>query len=73
MSVKNMSRLEQYRASQAERIAAICRAIDEGKTTIVPSVAHDEKKPHDIRFFTLTPYSSKLVFGLYGVGRRQRF
>lgn len=61
MSVKNMSRLEKYRASQTERIAAISRAIDEGKTTIVPSVACDEKKPR-IRFLTITPHGSKTRF-----------
>lgn len=55
------TKLEQYRARQAERIEAISRAIDEGETTVVPSVARGEKKSR-IRFLTLTPHGSKPRF-----------
>jgi len=39
----SMSRLEQYRARQAERIEAMSRAIDEGRTTVVSSGASAEE------------------------------
>lgn len=41
----SMSRLEQYRARQAERIEAMSRAIDEGRTTVVSSGASAEETP----------------------------
>lgn len=41
----SMSRLEQYRARQADRIEAINRAIDEGRTTVVSSGAPVEEIP----------------------------
>lgn len=41
----SMSRLEQYRARQAERIEAMSRAIDEGRTTVVSSIAPAEEIP----------------------------
>lgn len=53
------NRLEQYRARQAERIAAMNRAIDEGKTRVVrsnepqesmtPKVVRDRKAPVTIK------------------------
>ncbi len=46
------SRLEQYRARQAERIEAMSRAIDEGRTTVVSSVAPAEESPRRSVHFT---------------------
>jgi len=40
-----MSRLEQYRARQAERIEAMNNAIDEGRTSVVSSAAPAEDSP----------------------------
>jgi len=46
------SRLEQYRARQSERIEAMSRAIDEGRTTVVSSVAPAEESPRRSVHFT---------------------
>ncbi|ACT13110.1 MULTISPECIES: hypothetical protein [Pectobacterium] len=76
MSVKNMSRLERYRASQAERIEAMSRAIDEGRTTVVASHAPSLKIIRRVAAGGLLSErrtAQKFIFGLYGVGRRQRF
>ncbi|MEQ9917150.1 hypothetical protein ABRQ01_10800 [Pectobacterium aroidearum] len=56
------SRLEHYRIRQTERVEMMCRAIDEGRTTVVPSGAPVEEKPRRIRFLTLTPDGSKTRF-----------
>ncbi|MCH5081493.1 hypothetical protein I1A45_01060 [Pectobacterium versatile] len=60
MSVNPMSRLEQYRASQAERIEMMSRAIDEGLTTVVSSKTPAWKIIRCV--FIGTPYSSKIHF-----------
>ncbi|WP_146074754.1 hypothetical protein [Pectobacterium brasiliense] len=76
MSVKNMSRLEKYRARQAERIAAMVQAIDEGKTTVVASHTPSWKIIRRVLaggFLSERRTAQKFIFGLYGVGRRQRF
>lgn len=65
MSVNSMSRLEQYRVRQAERIATMVRAIDEGKTNVVPSHTPSLKIIRCVvagGFFIGTPYSSKTRF-----------
>ncbi|QHQ15597.1 hypothetical protein GMW39_06800 [Pectobacterium parmentieri] len=65
MAVKNMSRLEQYRVRQAERIEAMSRAIDEGRTTVVASRSPSLKIIRCVvagGFFIGTPYSSKTRF-----------
>lgn len=41
------TRLEQYRARQAERIEAMSRAIDEGRTTVISSIERVETTPLD--------------------------
>lgn len=60
MSVNSMSRLEQYHVRQAERIEAMSRAIDEGRTTVVSSQTPAWKIIRCI--FIGTPYSSKTRF-----------
>jgi len=39
------TRLEQYRARQAERIEAMSRAIDEGRTTVISSAKPVDMTP----------------------------
>lgn len=76
MSVNSMSRLEQYRVRQAERIATMVRAIDEGKTIIVASGTPPLKIIRCVAAGGLLSErrtAQKFIFGLYGVGRRQRF
>ncbi|AFI90424.1 hypothetical protein EXT68_21890 [Pectobacterium parmentieri] len=76
MSVKNMSRLEKYRARQAERIEAMSRAIDEGRTTVVASHTPSLKTIRCVvagGFLSERRTAQKFIFGLGGVGRRQRF
>ncbi|MDC9817840.1 hypothetical protein ABRQ07_02045 [Pectobacterium polonicum] len=76
MSVKNMSRLEKYRASQAERVEAMSRAIDEGRTTVVASGTPSLKIIRCVAAGGLLSErrtAQKFIFGLSGVGRRQRF
>ncbi|MEI7409620.1 hypothetical protein [Pectobacterium aroidearum] len=73
MAVKNMSRLERYRVRQAERIAAMVRAIDEGKTTVVPSHTPSLKIIRCVAaggFLSERRTAQKFIFGLCGVGRR---
>lgn len=73
MSLKNMSRLEKYRALQTERIAAMVRAIDEGKTTVVASHTPPWKIIRCVLaggFLSERRTVQKFIFGLGGVGRR---
>lgn len=64
------SRLEQYRARQAERIEAMSRAIDEGRTTVVSSGAPVEDSPRrcvhstaDLPVRTVKPMQAKPLCG----------
>ncbi|QQK72172.1 hypothetical protein HG702_12190 [Pectobacterium versatile] len=76
MSVNPMSRLEQYRVRQSERIEAMSLAIDEGRTTVVASHAPSLKIIRCVAAVGLLSErwtAQKFIFGLGGVGRRQRF
>lgn len=65
------TKLEQYRARQAERIEAMSRAIDDGRTTVVQSVVSaQETQRYRICFLSERRTAQKFIFGLCGVGRR---
>lgn len=70
------TKLEQYRARQAERIEAMSRAIDEGRTAVVASHTPSLKIIRCVAAGGLLSErrtAQKFIFGLCGVGRRQRF
>lgn len=74
VSVNSMSRLERYRVHQAERIEAMSRAIDEGRTTVVASHTPSLKIIRCVvagGFLSERRTAQKFIFGLCGVGRRQ--